>query len=540
MVMTYADTFDTFQDAVDAPLAMHECLLLIGGFPTEFAEITTQHRVRQPVGTATILLPPMDLPEHVTVGATVQIQAGYPGVTATIFQGILPKQSITWSDDGRVATLSCVGYGTWFARRDYVTVSFPGPVSGKTLYQSLASRRGIPFAWADDMLTPDGSSVIEFGGNADYDGGEVVIQRKTSSAQWSNQLFNLFGYFAFDIPSGPNRFQRVSGVPTVSPVATYVEGETGYRYAMETDLDDVVTYWEVKGARYTEASTGLNVEVRSIPAVVPSNPLLGPDEYTRDERSHNQLVTDALAEIVRNVHEIDYSELTQTVTWQDEGSPHIQPGDVVHVTAPSIMVDADLWVMSVTHRINDRDGFTTDFEGWAGGGEPLAAGENCVTQTIGAGPYHRGDEYISWYAVPTPTSAPLVLPFVAADDYSSMAVICLAHGANSFMRSGKNADSTVSKFEVWQNGEKIGEGQLQVLDENYEKRYPYGTSDSYWTELTIPITGSIEAGPAEVRLIPGRDTRLPWATGLDDFEVKNVRIRTCGVGQPILPNEVTT
>ncbi len=537
-------TFASFQDAVDAGNKRPNWLVLIGGIPTDVAEWSTQHGVTQPVGTATLVLPPGPLPEQVQYGATVTIQAGYQGVVATVFAGTLPDRSVTWSDGGTVASLSADGYGSWFNRGDHSDVAFPGAVSLKTIYNALAARRRIPTYQADDVTARDGTSPILLGGNPQVDGGTVIVPRRTASQQWLNGVGNLFGYYAFDLPSGPNRFQKVSGIPPSSliPVATYEQGVTGYSYALKGTLDGMVTYWEVKGASYTDAD-GVKVDIRSIADEIPAAPELGPDQYVREEKSSSLLVSQQLADWVRNVLEIDRSTPQERVTWEDEGSPHIQPGDVVHVTAPAIGVDSPLWVMNVVHKSSDS-GFYTTFEGWAGAGEALAAGQDCVVTPIAGGPWHIGDEYISWYAVPAPTSSPIVIHFPVADYYSSLTIRGKGHGCNSYMLTGKNSSSTVSRFEVWQFGEKVGEGNLPVLDENYARRLAYGNlaRPEYWQNLVIPITGQLKPDPmganTELRIIPGRDTRVPYATGLDDCEVKGLTVSTCGVGQPTLPMEL--
>jgi hypothetical protein len=549
-------TFAAFQEAVDAPSKRPNWLVLIDGIPTDVAEWSTQHGVTQPVGTATIVLPPGPVPAQVQYGASVTIQAGYEGVVATVFAGTLPDASVTWSDGGTVATLNADGYGSWLNRGDHRDVAFPGPVSLKTIYNALAARRRIPTYQADDVTAPDGTSTIRLGGNPQVDGGSVIVLRRTSSQQWINGIGNLFGYYSFDLPSGPNRFQKVSGSPPASlaPVATYEQGVTGYSYARTGSLDGMVTYWEVKGARYTDAD-GVNVEIRSIAEAIPPAPELGPDQYVREEKSSSLLVSVQLADWVRNVLEIDRSTPQERVTWEDEGSPHVQPGDVVHVTAPAIGVDNRLWVMSVRHKSSDS-GFYTTFEGWAGSGVALAAGQDCVVTPIPGGPWHIGDEHIAWYAVPAPSRAPIVIHFPVADYYSSLTIRGKGHGCNSYMLSGTNASSTVSRFEVWQFGEKVGEGNLPVLDEHYARRLPYGQTtpvrledgsvvpngDYFWQALVIPITGQLTPDPmgenTELRIIPGRDTRVPQATGLDDCEVKNLSVTTCGVGEPTLPLEL--
>ena len=260
-------------------------------------------------------------------------------------------------------------------------------------------------------------------------------------------------------------------------------------------------------------------------------------------------VSTGLADAVRNVHELNYSAPETVVTWHDEGRPDVQPGDVVHVTAPSIGIDADLWVLSTQHTFTDEDGFSTTFTGWAGAGSALAAGNDCVNQLIFTDPVHIGDEYLSHYAVPSPSGRTISFDFTVEDNYTSLTAVCKAHGTNSYMLNGKNAESTVTRFEVWQFGEKIGEGELPVLAENLAQAYPYDPAESvtfedgstrdpigyyYWSDLVIPITGSVEPGTATFKIISGYDSRASLGP-YDDCEFADVYLRQCGIGSPILP-----
>jgi hypothetical protein len=62
----------------------------------------------------------------------------------------------------------------------------------------------------------------------------------------------------------------------------------------------------------------------------------------------------------------------------------------------------------------------------------------------------------------------------------------------------------------------------------------YAGSDADWEAIVIPVTGSLVAGAAELRLHSGHN---PNTGAYDDYEVKSLNLIVCGVGIPDLPNE---
>lgn len=528
MVATFADQ----QSAVDASHKDVTWLVLIDGIVTECTSVTTRYDVNEPIGTCTLEMH-LPLPDHVTLGATLEVQAGYPGMTATIFRGSIPRRRRSISSNGRRATVHGASQGARMARTDYADVVYTGPISLKALFESLADRRQVALYQSDNTTAPDGTTEITFANNPDANGGILRIRRDTKSLDLMTRTARLFGYRVFDTPAGL-RQQRVSGMPDGSAAISIAEAWNALSIDAEDTTDGLANYIPVTGARYAN-DAGQDVPIRSIPESLPYDPLLAPAGWASMSISDEIIDDYWLADIVRNVAEIDHSEPRETVQWETHGAPALMPGDIVNVESGSVGVTGLQWLMRVEHTLSNR-GFRTTCEGWRGSGTPLPAGSDCLTTAIPGGPWHVGDETIPWYAVPSPNSGHEVkLPFSVAEYYSAITVRGLAHGCNSYFLEGGNTESTVSRFEVWQFGERVGSGTLPVLAENYERRLPYGAGNTHWTAFAIPISGSLEPGMAELRILSGEDRRLPESTKWDDFEVKSLTLTTCGAGLPVFP-----
>lgn len=514
-----------FQATIDATHKRVQWLVLVNGVVTPCTEATVRYAVKNPIGSCTLSLP-APVPAHVTDNARVEVQAGYVGQVTTIFRGTIPNRRQGISSDGRRATLRAVSDGQRLAGRDYTDVVYKGPISLKALFQAMCKRRRVASYYSDETTAPNGTTVIRLGNTAAANERTVTVPRKTGNLQFLNDVANLFGYYVFDSPLGM-RQQRVSGMPSAAEAITVTEAWNALRVESEHDISGLVNYWEVFGASYT-ADDGQEVAIRSIPATVPYDARLAPQGWARDEKSSDLLDTLALADIVRNVQEIDHSAPDVLVPWETHGAPHLLPGDVANVTSDTAGLAGLQWVMSVEHTIN-ASGFRTYCEGWRGAGSALPAGKDCITTAIPGGPWHIGDEYVPWYAVPSPQGTEFRVRFTALEDYSNIAIRGRAHGCNSQLIGGKNTDLEVSKFEIWQGGKSVSSGTLPVLAEDYALQRPY-SQDRWWSPITVPMSGSLEPGAAELVFIAG-DT--------DDYEVKQLSITTCGVGQPVLGVGVT-
>jgi hypothetical protein len=325
---------------------------------------------------------------------------------------------------------------------------------------------------------------------------------------------------------------------------TYEEGINVYRLSKRRSSDPMGTYVEVRGARYTDVAGG-TLEIRSIADEVPYAAELDPPGYRQITISSQDIVTDEQAAGVRNVAEVDRSEVWEYVNWECAGRPDLQPGDVVQIEGPSHGLDTQsLWLMSIDQSVSDR-GYVARMEGWYGAGQPLAAGNDCVTQTVtiaGDGVLHVGDETVSWYKDTTPDGTEVTIAIdIDHDDYSSLRLTGRVHGSNSY--GVASTASTGSVIEVWQledpslpesgsnEMQRKGSMELPTANEEYGKRRNYSSSNRYWQSFSLPMPGQLKIGAAELRLIAGDNV----PDRKDDYEIKDLQLVTCGVGIPDLP-----
>jgi hypothetical protein len=329
------------------------------------------------------------------------------------------------------------------------------------------------------------------------------------------------------------------------PVMRYTEGVNAYSFTNRRDVRPMITYWEVKGATYTAADGGKTL-IRSIPAEVPYDEALDPPGFASDTLSNAVLVTDTQAAGARNAHEVDYSEVWTGETWDSFGHPALQPGDVMIVNSPTVgVVTAARWLMSLDQSVTER-GYEATMEGWAGAGSALAAGDDCRTETVtipGDGVVHMGTETLSHYKDPSPDSTEFTIDFeVTHADYSSLRLAGRCHGTNSIRN---NTPVTGSKIEIWQLPDpslpegptnelrRAGSVELPTVNEELNKRRNYSSSNQFWQSFTLPLSGNLKEGDAEMRIIAGEYSEP--SDGIDDFEIKDLSLTYCGVGQPTLP-----
>lgn len=499
----------------------------IDGIPTPVLEVTTTHDVDRPIATGSLrLLAPR--PAHVELGAPVEVYAGYDGSTTRIFSGRIADDEAAFSEDGGVLRVEVEGHAKALYYRQHADMSIAGPVTLQHVAYALAAERGLPSMWADETLTVN-NTAVQFGGVTEVDGGAVIIQRDSSPGAEIDRMARLYGYRLFDRPDGITRLKKISGLPSETPFRDYTEGENVLRVAQSRTLDGLANYIEVIGARYQAADTS-EVAVRSIPAVVPSDSRLGPDGVNRLRVSDGSILTNARADDVRNVYEVDYSAPRHRWGWTATGDPDVQPGYVVSVTSPTVGSNTAMWLMRVSHSITDR-GWTTDMEGWSGAGTALPAGNDCVVHTlVGSTGFHIGNEWLYHYRTPNPAGLEKSIAFTVADDYSTLTIRGYAHGANSFL---SNTQSTASRFEIWQPHEPtraVASGEFPRQDERLWERLPY-SQDQYWEPITIPLSGSMKAGSATLKIISGYDSTVG---DYDDYECRDITLTTCGVGAPVI------
>ena len=529
--------------------------VFIAGVATACREVHTKHDVDQPIGTGSLVMS-APRPPHVQLAATVRVEAGYNGQVFTIFDGRIAEDDAAFSEQGRTFRAALEGWGKllWYAQT--VDQKIMGSVRLDKVFNTFTTARGVPSAFADATTNPD-NTPINVGGQIMVDGGYFTVKRDTSPGEVIDRIGGHYGYRLFDTPDGTVRLQKVSG----SPDGYYEVAFRNYHEALESfvspanrgvfnvrktrTLVGMANYIEVLGARYTGPDTA-EVAVRSIPAVVPSDTRLGPSGVNRLSIRDDAFLFNSRADHARNVYEIDRSTPYQRVSWTGIGDPELSPGQVVTMVSPTVngstgtdltsflvgIAPIPLWLMQVAHSITDR-GWTTSMEGWAGTGTALPAGNDCVTTTIlGTAGRHVGNETLSHYRRPTPDGLTATIAFTVLDNYSTLTIYAKGHGCNSFVR---NTASTSSRFEIWQTVsgvyKSVASGEMPRLNENLEQRYPYGPTDTYWQDMVIPLSGSLKSGAADLKIISGKDSDVG---DNDDYEVSSVRLKTCGVGEPVV------
>jgi hypothetical protein len=272
---------------------------------------------------------------------------------------------------------------------------------------------------------------------AQYDWGYVGTDTPVVFAGYTMLPVSMTGIgngwvAAYHVGAGEIYFDKA----TLDDVMHYQEGVNCYRLQKSRDREPMVTFWEVEGARYTGEDGGV-VQIRSIPDEVPYAAELDPPGYQHDSVSSQDLVTDAQAAGVREVLEVDRSEVYELVTWECAARPDLQPGDVVTLTGMHHDLDAQpLWLMSIDQSVTDR-GYIARMTGWYGAGQALDAANDCFTVSVGSGTYHVGDENLSHYRDSSPDGTNIVIPItVEFADYSSLRLTGIAHGTNSRSRGG--------------------------------------------------------------------------------------------------------
>lgn len=335
---------------------------------------------------------------------------------------------------------------------------------------------------------------------------------------------------------------NVYAVDMLEPVYWFDEGVNLRSADFDIDRTPIVTYVEQIGRSYTGTDGG-NSQIRSIPDAVPENDYIAPQTYIHKRYTSPWILTDRQAEGARNVKEIDLSTPDERFKWTTAGRPDVQPGEICVVTMPTWgILNRPLWITRLADDVDDRSGYVQTYSGWSGGGEALPAGEDCDTIPVATSPRHMGNETLSWYADPSPNGEEDTIhldnPF---EDYSSIRVEGYAHGCNSYYN---NKASEGSQIEIWQKPDpaaadsadnelrRIGTVLLPTLNEEASKRRNYASSNRYWTWFSLPIGGRLKFGAFDLKFIAGENP-----DGRDDYEVKGVYLKVCGVGFPDLPGD---
>jgi hypothetical protein len=507
--------------------------VLIDGIPTDAFRYSGQHSVDQATATATI---EMDTPRpaHIVPNAHVEVMAGWDDLTGTIFSGRLPEHRAAFSEQGGVLTLRPVGWTSLLAYPDRWDLEFQGPISLREMFLSLCARRGVPSYHADTTTSPDGTTEIVLGANGHIDDGRITIPSSTTPLAFLNQQAEPYGYKVFDTPDGTVRLARISGIPVDGPVVTFTEGEHLERVERSEDISDIINYWDVYGAEY-ENDIGEVIPIRSIAAEIPYDPRLAPEGYRYKAYRNNVLTTLNLARAARARLEIDHSEAYAPVSWEAIGLPGIAPGDTVIVESPEVEASGRLWLMSMDLSVDANAGLSGRYTGWAGAGTQLAIGRFRDTYVLQTAPIHLGDEYVPWYAQPSPQGTERSWTFTIPERATAVNIRFWHHGTNSQLLEGTPTnDLQVSKWELWRKGADKAEssGSIPPVPEHYERRLPYGAGLTHWSKAAVNLRGT-DAGEVTLKLIAGENS----GAGHDDFEVQQVEVDVYGHHEPTLPKE---
>ncbi len=519
-------------------------VVTIDGIPTRASYVRTQHGVDQPIGTGAISMP-LPLPEHLsgeepeqTINRKIAIQVGYKeSILRPVFGGYIDSDSMSVDATSATATFDLIGYASllaWPEERDLV---YNGPILLEDIVKSLCVRRGVPKWRVDRILSPEGERIV-LATNPLVNDGTVTIKRRTSPLTWLTRTLALFGYRIFDTPAGELRVHRVSGAPTLGPMGVFAEGKLAHSLQRSRRRDDMVTYWTVEGAQYTDED-GVTVPVRSFPSSVPFRQVLNPPGYRADDVSDAILDTVQLADTVRRVREIDYGAPSTNWSWTCRGNSNYRNGATVRLASGFMGASArDYWLMQVNQTLDERQGYRASLTAWVGSGEQLPEGDDLVTLPVRSAPVHLGDETIGWYASPAPQGKEFPIQVTTPQTFTSLAISMYLHGTNSYLLDGGNSDSEVSKIVVEQNGEEVGSADLPVINEDYELQLPYGSGLDHWQAVRLPVPGRIEEGPVTIKIVAGEDSRASGGP-IDDFELRDIVLELRGAGEAILPTGVS-
>lgn len=550
-------------------------VLLVDGVRVGFTQARTLHGVRNPVGQLTFSVP-TPLPaalqgdpvgRRVTLTATMVTHEGWVAnrrrnlrqESSVVFSGTVRRLDRDADPSGRTQTFGCAD-DLWMLGVDVTEdLAWDGPIDATELIRGRLQAKGYGTVrrqpmFLDTLRFPDGTTLV-LGGNALVDDGQVILREGTNDLGLMNNIAGVCGYALYGLPTGSPRLSRVMGIPPAIGTTDPFRSDGGYRvidardegftWRGGQDADLSTNYWEVTGARWTEAD-GTAVEIRSFPdtaaLIVPDIP--SDVGLRREAFGSPYLLTQAQADGARNIREMDTGGRVRTVAIEVDGMPTVYPGHVHKVVNPDQGVDETYVAMTVSHTFDDGGSHRTLLTYRRGAGTALPAGvDQCVFRSLFTAPIHLGDEPVAWYAVPSPTSGVETrYPFTPTEEQTGLAFVARGHGCNSQYVSNPPEDGlTGSKVVVEQleaggvagddeDWRKVGENDLPVLDERYPEQRPY-SSDGEWVDVRVAIPGTLEAGrPARVRIVAGTD-----GVGVDDFELKGASLMSCKAGQPKLP-----
>lgn len=368
----------------------------------------------------------------------------------------------------------------------------------------------------------NGDEVL-LGGNGLIDNGQVVLEQGEQPWRWMADLVDLWGYALIDHPRGI-RVVDVKGEPIwYVNEKTFTDQLNAWSLKWRESVSDTVTKWAVYGASGSDeygqpfqyASVGVGVDA---PSYIPD-----PPGFVARELSTDLLVSDGLAQSVREVAELQSASSSITVTFSGEPSPHLTAGSAIALRAPTLGIDETIsaWATEVRHSWTAAGFWTTITARKADG--VITAEESPEVDALQDVPFttrHIGVETISWYRVPSPAGTSVTFDFHPGGDFRAVQVTGRFHGANSWKSGSPAGTNTKSRIQVWQYGVMLGEEPLPVGAERYTSRRDYN-DDAFWMNYRVVISCDIANGPASLVFVSGtaRDASR------DDFEIKETVVK---------------
>lgn len=535
-------TASTPQAALNAPGTDVHDLIYVGGVTVDAMSWDARFRVRD-TSTATITMP-LPRPAVIQPNAAVRIEAGHDDLTGTMFAGRIPAWKSAMTDRGNILTVRPVGWSSLLAYRDRYDLSWDGPITIRALFDALCARRGVPSYRADAVLSPDGSWEVALGGNPRIDDGKVLLPASTTPLAFLRSAAELFGYRIYDTPDGTVRLSRLSGRPAGAPVVRFAEADHLTTVSSDDDISGFANYHDISGPTY-EDEFGASIPIRAFPAQVVPSPLVPVNAgIAYDPYRNNLLVTTELAEVARQVREIDGAAPSTPVSWSSVAIPGVSVGDTVALEAPTVEAVQPYWVNGVSVRMPETGAFAATWDGWIGGGVSLPPGDNRTITMIQNAPRHWGDEWLAHYAVPTPEPGPLVYPVTIPDRATAINIEGWHHGTNSQLLDGVQTDLEVTKWEVHlvgadrtaQHYRPAASGNMPVSNERLGERLPYSrfvvvndvvTDPGYWSRFAVNLS-RLDPEDYTFELVPG------IKGGKDDGEIRRVEVVVYGINEPIV------
>jgi len=522
-------------DARDTELRLS---VWIGGVLTDVVSASGQQDADADKAICTLVMP-LPRPAWLVPNAEVLVQTGHNDYVGAQFSGYIPEWEGAISAEGRILTVKCDGWGTLLSEPDRYDWEIQGPVSAASVFTALCQRKGVPSYVAERATMVDGLTELMLGGNRQIDDGKVIFKGGSSPLATFARLMEDQGYRVYEISDGTIRMSRINGSPDGDPtravVATFRDGVHLLDARRGYSVRDKVSYRDLQGPTYEDAFGG-RVPIRSVPTQDIADPeIRGGHRYRK--YSNSDLVRQDLADNARQVMEIDGSA-DAPVRWKAVGTPGLNVGDVVAIAdSGDLEADGVYWLMRIDWSL-DRSGYTATYTGWRGGGTALPSLVDEVRVPIQGAAVHIGDEYVSWYAQPSPVGTEKTWNFSLPENASVVNCRGWHHSTNSQLKDGASTELQVTKWEIWKAGvdrsnkdnKPESSGTMPSLPEEYEQRRPYGSGLTWWSQFAINLR-SVDAGDYVLVLKAGEDQ------GYDDFEVQQVFLQIFGTVEPAVIQE---